>query len=331
MISYKKIESALNFPQEWDSLAISYFQKKEFLLHCEKYNPCKQRYYCLNIDDKFAAGAIVYTLSLDILTFIGLPSPIKVKITGVPCSVSAQGIIGEKQYFTELIKYIQSQEKGFQLTLNIEGNIDIKNIINGRTLPTIWIKNNFKDWNNYKECFRSDYRRRFNKIRKSFLEIEQKRGRCSDFNADMYALYRQVLKKSKGKLETLNKEFFLNLPSAFSLTSYYKNEKIIGWYISTTCIPEYYFFLGGIDYSENKKHNTYFNILAEIVKEGIQKKAGFIDLGQTAEIPKMRLGGKVIEKRMIGFHSSKILNKLLQKVNSILEYKTQFPAANTLK
>lgn len=329
--SIKKNQSAVELPQEWDFLASAYFQRKEFLLHCEKYNPCRQRYYSLYINDQFYTGAIVYTLSLDILTFIGMPSPVKMQVCGVPCSVSAPGIIGDYNYAGHLIHHIHEHEKGFHLTLNLEICPGINNAVTGRTLPSVVLQNTFKDWNIYKESLRSDYRRRFNKIKKTFHGIETRRGTCRNFTFEMYSLYKEVLKRSKGKLETLSFDFFQNLPTAFCLTSYYSENKLTGWYISTTSLPEFYFFLGGIDYKQNPKYQTYFNLLADIIKEGIQKNAAFIELGQTAEIPKMRMGGKLSEKKMIGYHTSKILNVILKKIGGMLEYKSQFTEPDAIK
>jgi len=136
----------------------------------------------------------------------------------------------------------------------------------------------------------------------------------------MYNQYLGVLKRSKGKLETLSVEFFQNLPSNFTLTAFYSSEKLIGWYISCTFNEKFYFFLGGLDYRVNREFNTYFNILLNVVKEGIGKGASLIDLGQTAEIPKLRLGGKIVEKTMLGYHSSRIMRKLMKAGKSLLEY-----------
>ncbi|MBK6538671.1 MAG: hypothetical protein IPG09_13140 [Ignavibacteria bacterium] len=41
----KRISSTEDLNSKWDSLADCYFQKKEFLTHIHKYNPCCQRYY----------------------------------------------------------------------------------------------------------------------------------------------------------------------------------------------------------------------------------------------------------------------------------------------
>jgi hypothetical protein len=167
---------------------------------------------------------------------------------------------------------------------------------------------------------RADYRRRIRQLSFPFSEIEKKHFECSRFDNLMYDQYLAVLKRSKGKLETLSMEFFRELPLNFYLTAFYRAEKLIGWYISCTFNEKFYFFLGGVDYKLNRKFNTYFNILLNIIQEGIEKKASIIDLGQTAEIPKLRLGGKLVEKKMAGYHSNRIMRILMKAGRHLLEY-----------
>ncbi|MCU0371470.1 MAG: hypothetical protein MUC31_08645, partial [Bacteroidales bacterium] len=92
------ISGALDLPESWDRAAVEYFQTREFLHYTEKYNPCNQRYYLLRRDGIFETGVVVYTLKLDLLTFLNIHSPIRMNIAGIPCSVSAGGIIGNINY-----------------------------------------------------------------------------------------------------------------------------------------------------------------------------------------------------------------------------------------
>jgi len=326
-----KISNAVDLPEEWDQLAKDYFQTRVFLAHTEKYNPCQQRYYALFLDGVFKAGAVVYGLRLDLFTYLSIPSPFRMNIVGIPCSVSASGFVGSFDLFSELIDFIKSQEKGLLLVLNLDSTPPVSDLIIGRTLPTIIMANRFQSWENYIQSLRASYRRRIINLARPFSRINIKRGACSRFDEKMYHQYLEVLKRSKGKLETLSQQFFQNLPSNFRLTAYYHQEHLLGWYISTVFKEKYYFFLGGIDYGRNKHFNTYFNILVGVLREGIEKNASLIDLGQTAEIPKIRLGGKVVEKFMLGYHSNCLLRKFLKAGKSILEYSTTVPESHVFK
>ena len=327
----KIIPRAAELPENWDSLALDYFQTIEFLNHTEKYNPCRQRYYVLSLKGIFKAGIVVYTLKLDLLTYLSISSPIRMNIAGIPCSVSSSGFVGDREFFQQLIRYIQTIEKGLLLVLNVEPELRIQNMISGKTLPTILFTRRSETWDDYLGSLRASYRRRIRLFSDSFTGICKKQLACSSFDSDMYLQYLQVLKRSKGKLETLPIGFFMNLPSNFCLHAFYHKQRLIGWYITTTFSEKFYFFLGGIDYNMNRQFDTYFNILLSVLQDGIEKKVTVIDLGQTAEIPKIRLGGDPVEKTMLAYHSNRLILLLLKVGKRLLEYSTAVKEAHVFK
>ena len=327
----KLISRAVELPGCWDIIADDYYQTIEFLNYTERYNPCRQRYYVLFLDGVFKTGMVVYTLKLDLLTFMSIPSPFAMNIAGIPCSVSSGGIIGDREFVQMLIGYIKSVEKGLLLILNVEEGLKIKNMVSGKTLPTILFTRQFESWDEYLSSLRAAYRRRIRFIADSFSGICKKQTDCSCFDVEMYRQYLEVLQRSKGKLETLPMEFFLNLPSNFTLHTFYNREKLIGWYITTSFRGKFYFFLGGIDYKVNKLFDTYFNILLAVLLDGIAMKVSAIDLGQTAEIPKIRLGGNLVEKKMMAYHSNRIIREFLKAGKRWLEYTTTVEGMHVFK
>ena len=68
-----------------------------------------------------------------------------------------------------------------------------------------------------------------------------------------------------------------------------------------------------------------------MIRDGIENKAKIIELGQTAETAKMRMGGKPETLYMEAHHSNKFLNCLLKKFGSMLEYKSHLEASNPFK
>ncbi len=324
-------EHSSDLSSQWDDLAGNYFRSRSFLLHCEKYNPCHQRYYICFQNETVVAGAVVYSLKLDIFTFGRLKYPIQTTIVGIPSSVSAPGIFG-KPGFVELLKdHICAHEKGFILFLNLEEKPHHNKRASGKTLPAIIIENNFTNWDHYIQSLRAPYRRRILQNRQNEKELEIKKLHCDAFTLEMYQLYLGVFNRSKDKLEKLSLDFFKNLPASYSLTACYFQEKLLGWNISLLSGNTFYFFMGGVDYEMNKTYNTYFLLLTELVKNGIEKNANFIDLGQTAEIPKMRLGGQVSERYMEARHSNRVFNGLLKIFSPMLEYNKKLEKGNVLK
>jgi predicted N-acyltransferase len=252
-------------------------------------------------------------------------------IVGVPCSVSSTGIFGEKDKIEFLKKHIYNTEKGFLLMLNLGEKPNEINIASGKTLPNIILENKFDNWEHYKNSLRSNYRRRLKKITKHSDKLEFKRLSCSKFTPQMHQQYLEVYQKSDGKLEKLSLDFFKSLPQEFILTQCSKNNELLGWNIALASNDTYYFFLGGIDYKYNTEYSTYLQLLVHIVKDGIERKAKYIDLGQTAEIPKMRLGGKAKTLFMEAHHSNSFFNALLKKFRKSLEYKVSLENPHPLK
>jgi hypothetical protein len=330
-IEYTLISSASELPASWDEMAQNYFQQREFLSHTEKYNPCKQRYWLAEERGVVKAGAVLYTLRLDLLTFLRLKSPVKMHIAGIPCSVSCPGFIGEQKYIADLQNHIYEHQNGFVLFLNLTSENPTTHNAHGTTLPTLILKNRFAGWDEYLSALRSDYRRRLLQILHEETDITVETNPCSSFTDEMHQQYLSVYHKSKDKLEKLTCDFFRFLPEHFRLTVCKKKEKVIGWNITVFHNKTMCFFLGGLDYSQNKNNSTYLRLLANIVKDGIATGAEIIDLGQTAEIPKMRLGALPEKRYMEARHSSKIFNAILKSVQGMLSYKRQVPQVHVFR
>jgi len=320
-----KLDNALSLPDEWDAMADCYFQRKKFLLHCQNWNHCNQRYYVAYENDELITGAVVYTLRLNLFTYYKLSLPITMQITGIPCSVSCGGLVGKSNRTLELFENICLQEKGLKLALNIDSIDGVpRKIFAGNTLPVIKFKNNFSSTNDYLKSLRADYRRRLDLINKKSSALQFTQNSCSKFTIEMYHQYIRVYERSNAKLERLDYRFFKYLPSEFKLIVARANGTLAGWFITLNADSKLYFFLGGLNYSMNEELETYHRLLQEIILQGINSGAQYIDLGQTAEIPKMRLGGESQSKYMIANHSN-MINILLRASKKLLEYKNDFP------
>jgi len=68
-----------------------------------------------------------------------------------------------------------------------------------------------------------------------------------------------------------------------------------------------------------------------LVKDGIESGAKYIELGQTAGIAKMRMGGKPTTLWMQAHHSSELLHFVIKKAGSLLEYKQKTENTNAFK
>lgn len=319
--SFYKVSSAASLPIQWDKLTDCYFQQKEFLYHADVYNPCNQRYYLLWYNDRLLAGACVYTLKIHLFTFSGISSRIKMQVIGIPASVSSPGIIGHsKKDIERLIQCIIKNEKGLLLALNTPIDLELKPCIEMTMMPTVVLDKIFDSWPHYMSTLRSSYRRRAHHILNSFLHVKEVSTKCDVFTTAHYDLYLQIMKHTKEKLETLTFDFFKNLPGGFELTSYYNKELLICWHITCADQEKLFFFFGGHSYKLLDDYQSYFNnlfgIVRKFVKEGYQK----LDLGQTAEIAKMKTGAQMEPRAMFLYHHNLFIRLLLRCFKPFITY-----------
>ncbi len=331
MPNLQRYTAARELPEMWDSHTHSFFQCRAFLHHCESYNPCNQRYYSINDATQNFVGVIVYTLKIDILTYLGIKSPMQMHIVGIPCSVSAPGIIGDHALYPDVLNAIRTHEKGFILTLNLDQNSGFEPFILGRTWPTVILKNQFNSWEHYIRSIRSSYRRRIHSIEKFAQRYATQTTGCNTFSDIHYTLYENVLKRSKGKLEHLSLEFFVNLPFSFQLTTFTHNTIIKGWVITQDSRTGIFaFFLGGQVYDADSS-DLYHVKLLTLVKQGITAHAQIIELGQSAVVPKMRMGGELCEKQMLAWHSIPLIRIALRAARGLLSYNDYAPSTRVFQ
>jgi len=254
-------ESPDNIGCEWDQIADFYFQKREFLKHLQKYNSCSQRYYMLYDGNKLVAGTIVYTFKVNLLTFLHIPSPLKMRIIGLPVSVATPPLIGQPAEFGYLLTHILENEKGFVLGLNMMDDYLTNRVLNMRTLPTFIIKNKFSDLESYENSLRHNYRRRLHLFRNNFRDVRTEVSDCSLFIGEHYRLYLEIMRRTRTKLETIHMELFQNLPSNFTLSTYYHKKDMLCWHITCHDGKNLIFFFGGMNYKLRDQYQSYQNNL----------------------------------------------------------------------
>lgn len=318
-----KVSHPREFASEWNDVSSRYYQKRSFLAHCHEHNPCNQRYYELYDTEGFRAGCCVYTLVLDVLTFSRIRSPIKMNIIGIPASVGVSGVFGRTDKDVEqIISAVIDQEKGLTIGLNFDKifNSPQKGIW-GKTLPTMVCEKSFSSFDDYIKIMRAPYRRRLMIAQKKMEGLRKKVIKPHEFNHELYDLYLNVFNKSEDKLEKLSFDFFSHLPNEFSFSVFETSHgKPLAFNCTLNYRDEFSFFMGGLDYNFNEEHQLYFNLTADVVSGYSESGCSMLDFGQTAEIPKSRLGGKVKPLYMFAFHEGLLARSFFRLARPLLEY-----------
>jgi hypothetical protein len=120
-------------------------------------------------------------------------------------------------------------------------------------------------------------------------------------------------------------EFFRNLPDEFSLSSYDAAGELVSWTITVPDGRRLVYFFGGMDYRALRRYQSYFVGLMNIVRDGIGGRYPSIDLGQTAENPKLRFGGRTVPLDMFLSHHNPLLRRALAVAAPLLGYRPRLP------
>lgn len=316
---YETFASAKQLPGFWDDLAgDNIFLKRKYLGALERTNPCSQAYTIFHCPEPDSI-LVTYKLNLDIFTYSRLSLKLPVVIAGIPCSVSKCGYAVGKKTEAQVFEYLRDI-KGAKLMLNSENAFKADSFAEGFTLPSCRMELCWDSFEDYLSDMRSHYRYRTGKALKRFSGIRQVTlDDNSLFDNRLYALYSAVYDKSEYKLEKLPIEFFREFPSM--IITFYLGSEPVAFVQLVENSRELIFLFGGIDYSLNASYDIYYNMLLAIIGYGITGGFKTIDMGQTAEAVKMKLGCKPYTKYMYVNHSNGIINLLAKKGIGVLSYR----------
>lgn len=316
---------------EWDKLAHCYYLKREFLWHLQTHNFCNQVYYELFQNNRLVAGTIVYTAKTNLLTFINVPTPLKFRVVGLPVSIASVPYVGDCKCFNRLLGEILKREKGLILGLNfLQPHLD-ELVVTMRTLPTMMLRLETASMADYVNSLRHPYRRRFKRIIEKFKDVTSVTTACSVFSETHYRLYLDVMKTTTTKLETLSVDAFRYLPPAFRLTTFYSGEEMLMWYILLPDQRKLFYYMCGINYKRRDDFEAYNNSLFDIVCSSMHMGCTLIDLGQTAEIAKSRVGAKPEERLMFMYHSNPLVLGIIRYFRNFITYSKKPPEAIVFK
>ncbi|WP_163340252.1 GNAT family N-acetyltransferase [Desulfopila sp. IMCC35008] len=308
-------------PEDWDAISSDHpFLSRSFLQHLEVVNPCGQQYY-YSIGPQGISLFVTYQHRLNILTYGIGHLALNLTVVGIPCSVSSPGFL-IKNDTLEDFKNELGRIQGGVLILNSGFHDLAPHCVCGQTLPTCILKTNGLNFRTYLDSMRSHYRYKIMKSMQRFAEVQiTKLDDNSCFSPDFYRLYEQVFDRSDFKLEKLPISFFQQSKS--QLTLFEKDNEPLAFCQTKLSERNYYFLFGGIDYNNNHRFDTYFNMLIHIVKSGFEHRVETIDLGQTAEWVKMRLGCTLDPRYLFARHSNPLIHFGIKKGIHLLGYRNQ--------
>lgn len=280
-----------------------------------------------------------YNQKINIFTFGKLKLNLPFIIIAPPISIDDVGFNGD---INALIKDLKSNSKfAMYLFLNLQQHhiemlVD-KKIGLSYTLSSCIFNNinpinsqQFTNFNEYKNSLRSHYRRRLNQALTKGKNLIIEKINNINFDNNLYNLYLQVLNHNKKyKLETLPLKFFQN--SECEIYTFKKDAKTLAFIMINNTQKSTYFIFGGLDYKFRDEYDLYYNMLIFALNKGFENKSDTINLGQTAENTKCRLGCDQSLRYIISFSSNPILNYIICKSQSKLGNKILDKKFNVFK
>lgn len=314
-------KSAAKLPDDWDEAADNPFMKKEILKILEACNPCGQMYYKL--------GKIVFVtfcLKINVLTYGFAKMTVPATILGVPASISCAG--HNSSLNRDILAFL-SGLPGLKLVLNTRKPLPGKGFLSGHTLPSAVLHNHWKTFDDYLGAMRSPYRYRIKKALNRGQEFTREQIDAPCFDKTLYDLYLNVYQRSSFKLEKLSMKFFQTFPGVIIKFGF--KGKPVAFVQLYEDKNRLYFMFGGMAYQYVKSHDLYLNMLIEIVGYGIENGYQQIELGQTAQEIKQKLGAVCHDKYMMFTHSNKAVYFLGKLFRTTLVYRENFPQFHVFK
>ena len=332
----ESVARAAMLPRGWDVLCGTFMRSKTMLAHYERFNPCRQRYYCLYRKGYLTAGAIVYSRKQNLLTLLGnIPSVVPMNVVGIPASISPAGVWGAPHEVVRLLAAVFEREAGLSLALNLPEALPSVTASptahEVRLFPGMVLTNQYRTFGDYENNLRSPWRRRLKTTMQKFDEVRTERDGAVAFTREHHALYLDALARAPEKMETLGFTFFRKLPAPIELVSCYRRGRLLCWRLMLAENNRLFLLLGGHDHQLNSIYDVYFNNLVGVLTDGIEMGVAHIDFGQTAGDTKARLGARPVPEKMLLRHPHPLWNRLLGSARPMLAYRGAAPAYHVFR
>ncbi|ETA81133.1 GNAT family N-acetyltransferase [Youngiibacter fragilis] len=282
----------------------------ELLQVLEEANPCGQEYFVV-----FDSIIVTYRLKLNLLTFMKRSLKADARIIGLPISLSRSGIISHDEVTGRkaALEVIRMQ-KGLTVALNSDYSLGGSSL----TLSNFLFINRFRDFDGYLMSMRSSYRRNLLGVLEEGKGLVFRRIDHTSFSSGHHELYRNVVERSLYPLETLPVEFFRNYPSEV-VEVIGKDGRPAAVLVLKGYGDTLTFMFCGFRREEGA--SLYHNLLVYVIRKGIEEGYQRIDMGQTSEAAKLRLGCTEETKHMLVHHGNPVADAFLRLVSGKFSYR----------
>ncbi len=180
------------------------------------------------------------------------------------------------------------------------------------------------EWNtftDYLQALSAKYRLKANNVLKKLEGLEVKILSDADverYKEDMVRLYLQVQQRSTVRLVRVNEAYFTllkkKLKDRFYIHGFFKESNLIAFTCGLVYSGNHEAHFIGIDYSYNRSHQLYQNILYRFIHDAIERKSTRLYFGRTAMEMKTTVGAKAYDLHSYFKLDNSFLNKMAKPV-----------------
>ena len=181
-----------------------------------------------------------------------------------------------------------------------------------------------KEWNTFEDylaAMTSKYRVRAKRAFKKGKGIEKRELNIESIEAFLPRideLYKCIAEGAGFNAVTLDGAYFLNFkkhfPEKFRLFGYFLDGEMIAFYSTFHNQTELEAHFLGFANETNRKYQVYLNILYDLIKLGIELKAGHINFARTALEIKSSVGAIPVDLFYLGKHTNTLKNTLFTPI-----------------
>lgn len=315
-------EKAADIPSEWDDLCgDNYSAKKSFLKCLEVSNPCQQRYHLFRNAEGRADSFMITFLQRhqNIMTFTPFSYRVDVTFVSVPVSITRPGFVIGNDTRDEVHELLRKLP-GYVIILNAHPTTRVEGFKNGNTSWQMALDIRWKTLDAYMNALRSHYRHRLKKAMKKGKKLSfEYLSSPSDFTPELYSLYENVYSQSRVQVEKLSIDFFRGTRARILVAAL--EGRPVGFVQMIENGGELIFEFVGLNYQHNQELDVYQNLLIKMVEYACVNNFSKLEMGQTAEESKLRLGASYIPLHLLIRHSNPFLNWFTQLIAPFIQYK----------
>jgi hypothetical protein len=315
-------DRADRLPGAWDELCgENYAARIGFLKALEAGNPCGQRYHLFEAPGGRPDSLLITYRSprQNLMLFTPFYFPAPVTFVHVPVSVTRPGLVLGAATEGEVLSFIRGL-KGYVIVLNAPAGMRLEGFARGRTASQLRLPLRWKNFEDYLGAQRSHYRYRHRKsLQRGRPLIFEFLTDTGQFDESLHRLYKNVHSRSRVRIERQGIEFFRRAPARILVARLGKSP--VGFTQLIENGKELVFEFVGLDYRHNQTFEVYHNLLLKMVEYGINRGFQVLELGQTAEDAKLRLGGELAESWLLMGHSNRWMNRAVNAMLPWIQYR----------